>query len=100
MKKVDLNDVIIGKNIKKYAKIKNIALQTLADEMGVGYTTMSQWVNGKRPVSAHTLCKISKILRIDICGTRADEQHGNSQYPRTGTEGLQGDTGEAGEADG
>ena len=37
---------------------------------------------------------------IDLCGTRSDEQHGNRQYPRAGTEGLQGDTGEAGEADG
>ena len=37
---------------------------------------------------------------IDICGTGSDEQYRNRQYPRTGTEGLQGDTGEAGEADG
>lgn len=66
MKKVDLNDVIIGRNIKKYAKIKNITLQALADEIGVGCAAMSNWVNGKRPVSAYILYRISNVLKIDI----------------------------------
>ena len=66
MKKINPNDIIIGKNIKKYVKIKNITLHALADKLNVGYTTMSGWVNGKSPISAYMLCRISKILRIDI----------------------------------
>lgn len=66
MKEVNKNDAIIGGNIKRYVKIKCVTLQALAEALGVSNTTMSQWVNGKKPISAYTLCRISKILRIDI----------------------------------
>lgn len=66
MRKVDINDVIIGGNIKRYVKMKNITLDVLAKKIGVGKSTLSEWVNGKRPVTAYALCKISKELSVSI----------------------------------
>lgn len=66
MRKVDINDVIIGRNIKRYVKMKNITLDALAEKVGVGNSTLSEWINGKRPVTAYALCKISKALSISV----------------------------------
>lgn len=67
MNKIDMNDVIIGRNIKRYVKIKNTTLDGLANDIGVGYSTMSSWANGKRPVTAYALCRISRALDVAIC---------------------------------
>ena len=40
-----------GDNIKQPCKRKGLTLQILAEEVGVGNCTMSNWINGHRQVT-------------------------------------------------
>ncbi len=76
MRKVNINDVIIGKNIKRYVKMKNTTLGVLAEEIGVGSSTMSGWINGKTPITAHALYRVSKVLGVSIEMLMEGVEHG------------------------
>ena len=57
-----MNVYAVGRNIKLYCRMKNMTLHTLADEVGVGWVTMSKWINGRRQITAYGLYRVSKVL--------------------------------------
>ena len=61
-----MNTRAIGDNIRLYCKIQNITLLALADSIGVGWVTMSKWVNGHRQITAYGLYRVSKVLGIPM----------------------------------
>ncbi|MGL4654894.1 MAG: helix-turn-helix domain-containing protein [Sarcina sp.] len=57
----------LGKNLKRYRKEKNLSLNKLKDLAGVGYATLHDVENGKKPnLSVPILEKISKVLEVSI----------------------------------
>ena len=46
--------------------MKNMTLHTLADEVGVGWVTMSKWINGRRQITAYGLYRVSKVLGVTM----------------------------------
>jgi len=61
-----MNIYAVGSNIKLYCRMKNMTLHTLADEIDVGWVTMSKWVNGRRQITAYGLYRVSKVLEIPM----------------------------------
>ena len=61
-----MNIHAIGDNIKLYCRMKNITLLSLADSIGVGWVTMSKWVNGHRQITAYGLYRVSKVLGVTM----------------------------------
>lgn len=61
-----MNVYAVGQNIKLYCRMKNMTLHTLADDIGVGWVTMSKWVNGRRQITAYGLYRVSKVLGIPM----------------------------------
>ena len=61
-----MNTRAIGDNIRLYCKIQNITLHALADSIGVGWVTMSKWVNGHRQITAYALYRVSKVLGVTM----------------------------------
>ena len=41
------NKDVFADNLKYYMRLKNVTQRTLADEIGVAYSTMNEWVKGK-----------------------------------------------------
>ena len=46
--------------------MKNMTLHALADEVGVGWVTMSKWINGRRQITAYGLYRVSKVLGVTM----------------------------------
>ena len=61
-----MNIHAIGDNIKLYCRMQNMTLHTLADDIGVGWVTMSKWVNGRRQITAYGLYRVSKVLGVTM----------------------------------
>ena len=61
-----MNVYAVGQNIKLYCRIKNMTLHTLADEVGVGWVTMSKWINGRRQITAYALYRVSRVLNVPM----------------------------------
>ena len=61
-----MNVYAVGQNIKLYCRMKNMTLHALADEVGVGWVTMSKWVNGHRQITAYGLYRVSKVLNVTM----------------------------------
>lgn len=61
-----MNTRAIGDNIRLYCKIQNITLLALADSIGVGWVTMSKWINGRRQITAYALYRVSKVLGVTM----------------------------------
>jgi len=61
-----MNIYAVGSNIKLYCRMRNMTLHTLADEIGVGWVTMSKWINGRRQITAYGLYRVSKVLEIPM----------------------------------
>ena len=61
-----MNVHAIGDNIRLQCKMKNTTLHALADEVGVGWVTMSKWVNGRRQITAYALYRVSKVLNVTM----------------------------------
>jgi len=61
-----MNIHAIGDNIRLYCRMKNMTLHTLADDIGVGWVTMSKWVNGRRQITAYGLYRVSKVLNVPM----------------------------------
>ena len=61
-----MNIHAIGDNIKLHCRMKNMTLYALADEVGVGWVTMSKWINGRRQITAYGLYRVSKVLGIPM----------------------------------
>ena len=57
-----MNKYAIGNNNRLLCKMKKITLQTLANEIGVGHQTMSNWINGHRQITSYGLYRVSKVL--------------------------------------
>lgn len=41
------NKMTMGNNLKKYLKINNISRNQLSESLGISYSTISDWINGK-----------------------------------------------------
>ena len=61
-----MNIYAIGDNIRLYCRMKNTTLHALADDIGVSWVTMSQWVNGRRQITAYGLYRVSKVLGVSM----------------------------------
>jgi transcriptional regulator with XRE-family HTH domain len=61
-----MNIYAIGNNIKLFCRMKNKSLHILADEIGVGDTTMSYLCNGRRQITAYGLYRVSKVLGVSM----------------------------------
>ena len=61
-----MNIHAIGDNIKLYCRMKNMTLHALADEVGVGWVTMSKWINGRRQITAYALYRVSRVLNVPM----------------------------------
>lgn len=61
-----MNVYAVGRNIKLYCRMKNMTLHVLADEVGVGWVTMSKWINGRRQITAYGLYRVSKVLGVSM----------------------------------
>ena len=61
-----MNVYAVGRNIKLYCRMKNMTLHELADEVGVGWVTMSKWINGRRQITAYGLYRVSKVLGVSM----------------------------------
>ena len=61
-----MNIHAIGDNIRLYCRMQNMTLHTLADEVGVGWVTMSKWINGHRQITSYGLYRVSKVLGIPM----------------------------------
>ena len=61
-----MNKYATGNNVKRHIKMQHRTLDGLADDIGVGHDTMSQWVNGRRQVTAYGLYRISKALGVTM----------------------------------
>ena len=55
-----------GDNIKRLCKRKGLTLRILADRIGVSDSTMSNWVNGKRQITAYGLLRVSRVLNTTM----------------------------------
>ena len=58
--------ITIGKNIKRYLKLKNKTMQWLADKIGVQRATLSRWLNGHSQIPICDLVRISKLLDVSL----------------------------------
>jgi transcriptional regulator with XRE-family HTH domain len=61
-----MNVYAVGKNIKLYCRMQNMTLHALADEVGVGWVTMSKWINGRRQITAYGLYRVSRVLNVPM----------------------------------
>lgn len=61
-----MNIYAVGRNIKLLCRMKNMTLHALADEVGVGWVTMSKWVNGRRQITAYALYRVSRVLDVSM----------------------------------
>ena len=61
-----MNVYAVGRNIKLYCRMKNMTLHTLADDIGVGWVTMSKWINGHRQITSYGLYRVSKVLNVPM----------------------------------
>ncbi len=55
---------LLGNNIRKYRKAKNLTQEALAELVGIGTANISYIENGKFSPSAETLEKMSEILGV------------------------------------
>ena len=55
-----------GDNIKHLCKRKGLTLGILADRIGVSDCTMSNWVNGRRQITAYELLRVSRVLGVTM----------------------------------
>ena len=55
-----------GDNIKHLCKRKGLTLGILADRIGVSDCTMSNWVNGRRQITAYGLLRVSRVLGVTM----------------------------------
>ncbi|MCJ0942390.1 helix-turn-helix transcriptional regulator [Mammaliicoccus sciuri] len=60
--------VIKSRYLKELMFIKGYNLSTLADEVGISISYMSQIINGKRTPSAMLATKISKVFDVSVEG--------------------------------
>ncbi|PTE33830.1 transcriptional regulator [Mammaliicoccus fleurettii] len=58
--------VIKSRYLKELMFIKGYNLSTLADEVGISISYMSQIINGKRTPSAMLATKISKVFDVSV----------------------------------
>ena len=61
-----MNVYAVGNNIRLLCRMRNMTLHALADEIGVGWVTMSKWVNGRRQITAYGLYRVSKVLNVPM----------------------------------
>jgi len=55
---------ILGQNIKKYRKLRNLTQEQLAEAIGIEIRTLSLIETGRSFISSKTLGNISKILNV------------------------------------
>ncbi len=55
---------ILGSNIKKYRKLRNMTQENLAEAVGIEIKTLSLIETGRGFVSAKTLASLSKVLVV------------------------------------
>lgn len=64
---MSLNDLIkLGTSIKKLRKEKGWTQRQMADELGISYSTYSNYENNYRMPDVDTLLHISEILKVDV----------------------------------
>lgn len=65
-----MNDIyvkeLLGFNLKRIRKQKNISQGELAEKVNLAFTFISDIENGKKWVSAETIEKFSKVLDVEI----------------------------------
>ena len=61
-----MNTHAVGDNIKHLCKRKGLTLGILADRIGVSDCTMSNWVNGRRQITAYGLLRVSRVLGVTM----------------------------------
>ncbi len=54
----------VGKNIKKYRKLRGISQEELADKVKIHYTTLSRIERGESNPPVQTIDKIAKALGV------------------------------------
>lgn len=54
----------VGKNIKKYRKLRDISQEELADKVKIHYTTLSRIERGESNPPVQTIDKIAKALGV------------------------------------
>lgn len=62
---LELNDVI-GKNIKRLRKQKNMTIPELAEELEFAISTISNWENGKKTPRAGAVRKLADFFGVTI----------------------------------
>lgn len=55
---------LLGQNIRKFRKAKNLTQEQLAELVGIGTANISYIENGKFSPSAETLEKLSEVLKV------------------------------------
>ena len=55
----------IGKNIRRYRKLRMYTIKELAEKAGLAYITIVKYEHGERNPKRYSLYKISKAL--DVC---------------------------------
>ena len=55
----------IGKNIRRYRKLRMYTIKELAEKTGLSYITIVKYEHGERNPKRYSLYKISKAL--DVC---------------------------------
>ena len=61
-----MNVYAVGRNIKLLCRMKNMTLRALADNIGVGWVTMSKWINGRRQITDYALYRVSRVLDVSM----------------------------------
>ena len=77
---------IFSKRLKHYLDYYNISQADLARRLGVGTTSVSNWVNGvktPRMSKVDAMCEIFHCKRSDLMEEKTEEQEGYYVDPRT-----------------
>ncbi len=73
-------DVMYGKGIRHYRKLKNLKQDELADMVGITGSAISRYETGEREADAQTIAKIAEALDVrpsDLRSMHRDIEHGS-----------------------
>ena len=72
---------MLGDNIKKYRKIKNLSQEELADKVNVTRQSVSLWETGKTQPSVDVLIKLASVLGVATDELLSDNAVINREIP-------------------
>lgn len=58
--------VLVGKNVRKYRKMKGLTQERVAVEAGITSEYISRIENGKENPTVEVLFKIARVLEVDL----------------------------------